>query len=205
MNFTINQLAFIHRNFKSKTSKDIFEYLVSNFDYQYCFTSYRSELYRLGYQKVIMLRWSKSETVFLLDNYKKMGNVEIAKLLSKENRIFTKKQIQKKMKLLKLLRNQEDLAIILERNKANGVYIIGAKKTWDTRKLKIKNNEQNRTEASSAIFQQNNNQKALAAMKKQFKFHFDDWKVESRSFDLSKCFVSINGETEKVTVKVLSK
>ena len=42
-------------------------------------------------------------------------------------------------------------------------------------------------------------------MKKQYKFHFEDWKVESRSFDLSNCFVSMNGENEKVTVKILTK
>lgn len=42
-------------------------------------------------------------------------------------------------------------------------------------------------------------------MKKQLKFKFDDWKVKSRNFDLSKCFVSMNGETEKVTVKILTK
>lgn len=40
-------------------------------------------------------------------------------------------------------------------------------------------------------------------MKRTYKFHFDQWKAESRNFDLTKCFVSMNGETEKVTVKIL--
>lgn len=40
-------------------------------------------------------------------------------------------------------------------------------------------------------------------MKKTIKIKFQDWKIESRNFDLSKCFVSFNGETEKVTVKSL--
>lgn len=38
-----------------------------------------------------------------------------------------------------------------------------------------------------------------------YKFNFDEWKAESRSFDLSNCFVSMNGITEKVTVKILKK
>ncbi|WP_262483374.1 hypothetical protein [Chryseobacterium sp. FH1] len=41
-------------------------------------------------------------------------------------------------------------------------------------------------------------------MKKTHKFHFDDRKTESRNFDLSNCFVSMNGVTEKVIVKILN-
>lgn len=205
MNFTINQLAFIQENFDSKTSKRLFEDLVSELDYNKGYTSYRTELYRIGYHKIIMVRWSKAETTFLKENYKTIGNVEIAKALSKNNRVFTKRQVQKKLQLLKITRTDEELENILERNKANGVYVLGAKKTWITRKLKIKNNEQNNTQALSPILGQSNSKKTLVAMKKQFKFKFDDWKVESRNFDLSKCFVSMNGETEKVTVKILTK
>lgn len=38
---------------------------------------------------------------------------------------------------------------------------------------------------------------------KTYKFHFDDWKIKSRKFDLQNCFISMNGVTEKVTVKIL--
>lgn len=40
-------------------------------------------------------------------------------------------------------------------------------------------------------------------MKKIYKYSFSTWKIASRKFDLSKCFVSMNGENEKVTVKIL--
>lgn len=40
-------------------------------------------------------------------------------------------------------------------------------------------------------------------MKKIYKYSFSAWKTASRELDLSKCFVSMNGETEKVTVKTL--
>lgn len=41
-------------------------------------------------------------------------------------------------------------------------------------------------------------------MKKTFKVNFEDWKNVSRSFDLSNCHISMNGETQKVTVKIIN-
>ena len=40
-------------------------------------------------------------------------------------------------------------------------------------------------------------------MQKPIKIHFNDWKAVSKTMELSNCFVSFNGETQKVTVKNL--
>lgn len=42
-------------------------------------------------------------------------------------------------------------------------------------------------------------------MKQVAKVSFEEWKEEYKKHDLNKCFVSMNGKTEKVTVKILKK
>ncbi|QDP86047.1 hypothetical protein FNJ88_11005 [Chryseobacterium sp. SNU WT5] len=137
MKFTYDQLEYIKENFKNKTSINLFNHLVKEFDFKFCYTSFRSELYVNGFHKVIMRRWSKSETDFLLNNYKSIGNIEIGKLLTKGKRVFTKKQVQKKMQLLNLKRTDQELQLILERNKSNGLFKDCGIKAWETR---LKNN-----------------------------------------------------------------
>lgn len=38
---------------------------------------------------------------------------------------------------------------------------------------------------------------------KSVKINFDDWKTRSKDFDLGSSFVSMNGRTEKITVKAI--
>lgn len=88
----------------------------------------RFQCKRMGLSKGIQIRWSKKDITFLLSNYQKIGNVELAKILSKNNRSFrviegrriyrqfTKKHVEKKMKLLGLHRTSEQILKIKKRN-----------------------------------------------------------------------------------------
>ena len=120
--FTQLQLITIQEKFKSSTGQELFLHLVENHEFKHQFTTYRTMLYENGFYKCSMRRWSKAETLFLKENYTSIGNVEIAKLLSTEKRIFTKRQVQKKIRLLKIVRTESELENILQRNKANGAF-----------------------------------------------------------------------------------
>ncbi len=130
MKFNQAQLSFIENNFRKLTSKEIFQKLVYEFNLKHKYTSFRTELYRLGFYKVEMRRWSRAEKQFLLDNYKKIGNKQIAEMLSTPGRKFTDKQVQKKIRLLELKRNREDLKLIIDNHKKSGVYSEGNYKKW---------------------------------------------------------------------------
>lgn len=130
MTFNQYQLSFIENNFDKLTSKEIFSKLVNEFHLKHQYTSFRTELYRLGFYKVEMRRWSRREKQFLLENYKKIGNKQIAKLLSTPGRKFTDKQVQKKIRLLELKRTKEDLQFIIDNHKKSGVYSEGNYKKW---------------------------------------------------------------------------
>lgn len=88
----------------------------------------RHQARRMGLTKGIQIRWSPEDIDFLLSNYTRIGNVEMAAELHKRNRTFriiagekvyrtfTKKHVEKKMKLLKLHRTQEEILKIKRRN-----------------------------------------------------------------------------------------
>lgn len=101
----------------------------------------------------IQIRWSKEDIQFLVENYKTMGNVEIAEILTKEARSwriingvkvvrkFNQKNVEKKMDLLGLKRTEEDLKYIIKHNreigkghcwtKKNNPYTMGIKSVFD--------------------------------------------------------------------------
>lgn len=104
------------------TNQELFTHLKVNFSLECKYTTFRTNLYQLGLQKCKILRWTKDETDFLIENYKTKGNVEIAKALSRKGRIFTKKNIEKKMRLLNLKRSETEIKAIRINHKLNGVY-----------------------------------------------------------------------------------
>ncbi|SEG38898.1 hypothetical protein SAMN05421847_2162 [Halpernia humi] len=134
MKFTAEQLTFIKAKFNSLTSREMFDHLLVNFSFDKCYTSFRTECYANGFYKCEMRRWSAEEKKFLLDNYQTMGNVAIAEKLTKKGRIFTKKQVQKQVRLLKLKRSPENLQFILDQNKLSGIYSKANYKRWERMK-----------------------------------------------------------------------
>ena len=97
-----------------------------------CITSFRTYLYKKGVKKCEMLRWTPSEKQFLLDHYTSIGNIEIAKRLSKPNRPFKNKQVQKQMQLLGIKRSKEMVNSIINRKKLKGEYSQHNFKKWET-------------------------------------------------------------------------
>lgn len=134
MKFTEQQLVFIAENFDSLTSRQLFDVLSFEHGLSCQYTSYRTELYNNGFYKVRMRRWTEKETKFLYDNYKTMGNIEIAEKLSKKNRVFNKKQIEKKMKLEKITRTREEINAIIRKHKEAGRYSEANFKRWEEAK-----------------------------------------------------------------------
>lgn len=122
MKFTKQQLTEIKIQYKNLTGPQLFEHLKINHQLDCSFSSFRTALYNLGLKKCNMLRWTAAEKQFLLDNYQTMGNKELAEKLSKPEKPFTLKNVQKQMRLLSLKRTAEQLVKIKDQHKANGVY-----------------------------------------------------------------------------------
>lgn len=134
MKLTRVQIAEIKHHFRKLTTRELYDHLTVNFGLKTGYTSFRLALYDLGFKKCKILRWTKTETQFLIDHYKTTGNIEIAEKLSKKGRIFTTKNIQKKMLLLKLKRTPEELESIKNNHKEKGVFSAANSRRWMDRK-----------------------------------------------------------------------
>lgn len=120
--FTNDQLREITVLRKKLTNQELYKHLCENFNLEIGFTSFREQLYKLGFKKCRILRWTKEETQFLINNYHTKGNKEISELLTKNNRIITIKNVQKKMQLLGIKRTSDECKLIVQNHKKNGVY-----------------------------------------------------------------------------------
>lgn len=90
-------------------------------------SSMRHQMIRLKLIKgVRLIHWSAEQTQFLLDNYQTIGNVEIVRRLNKmklTKRKFTVKNVWKKMLLLGIKRNDEQLLAIKDNHVKAGHYV----------------------------------------------------------------------------------
>ena len=80
----------------------------------------RHELRRRGFMKMIQIRWTKTQTKFLKQNYKIKGDTEIAEILnntrSHSKKVFTVKHVNKKRRLINLSRTKDEIKNIRKRN-----------------------------------------------------------------------------------------
>ncbi len=123
----------------SLTNKELYHHIMANRSRNknaMSYTSFRTKLYKLGLKKCEILRWTETETQYLLDNYKTIGNIEIAKNLSTKERKFTKKNVEKKMKLLKIKRTRKEINYIIQKHKVKGTYSKANYKRWEQNKAK---------------------------------------------------------------------
>ena len=134
MKFNNAQKKEIRLMHSKLTSRGLFDHLVTNFGLNCQYTSYRTALYEMGLYKCKMLRWTKEETQYLLENYKTKGNIDIAKKLSKRGRKFSKKQVEKKIKLLGIKRSPENIEAIKNDHVKRGVYREANLRKWSSRK-----------------------------------------------------------------------
>jgi hypothetical protein len=131
-----SQKKEINLKWQTLSNDELYKHLVVNFDYKGCSTSLRTYMYTNGMKKTNCLRWFPHETKYLLDNYQTKGNIEIAKKLSTKKRPFTKKNIQKKMRLLKISRTPAELQNIIKSHVKQGLYSKANFKNWVERKIK---------------------------------------------------------------------
>lgn len=94
----------------------------------------RTKLYEMGFKKMEMEYWTEEQTKFLLDNYKTIGDKELAILFNglwEKDKRWSFKHMEKKRLYLKLKRTPEELAAIKIRNTDRGCWMDTG--TWETR------------------------------------------------------------------------
>ncbi|WP_160316006.1 HNH endonuclease signature motif containing protein [Chryseobacterium sp. Hurlbut01] len=123
-------IAFIKGNFKTKTNKKLAQELGLKV------TAVREKCYELGLYKLRMEYWNEEQIQFLKDNYKKIGDTEIAEIFNKKykkNKGWTKKHIEKKRRYLNLKRSMAEIKSIREDWRIKGLYAESVRKMWKTR------------------------------------------------------------------------
>lgn len=128
--FYPDETAYLIANFMNQSTRESLAFINSrrNQKEQLCYSTFRWMIRRyFGFKHEQKAKeWTNFETNYLLKNYKTKGNIEIANFLNsrtKKSRNFTKKHVEKKMKLLKLKRNEKTLYNIKENHKRRGAYL----------------------------------------------------------------------------------
>lgn len=123
-------ILFIRKNFPVMTWNELLAAVngIRSASQQVELSALRHQVRRMGLSKCIQIRWSQKDISFLRSNYTKIGNVEMAAILNKKNntfriidgkkvyRTFTKKHVEKKLKLLGLYRTPDEILQIKRRN-----------------------------------------------------------------------------------------
>jgi len=146
--WTEQELEFIRDNYFKLSWYQLYK-AVNKIKQDVTLQALRHQCIRMKLKKMIQIRWCKEDIQFLIDNYKTMGNIEIAEILTEKKRSwrmiegkkvvrkFVPKNIEKKMILLGLERKKEDLKHIILHNreigkgycwtKENNAYTLGIK------------------------------------------------------------------------------
>lgn len=122
----LDELVWLKKNFYSMPASRLLAHINSLREDKITLTVFRNKCRELGLLKGPRPDfWLSREEKYLVNNYQKLGNVEICEALNKymnRSRDFTVKQIWKKMKLLGLKRNQKQLIAIKRRHIDAGRY-----------------------------------------------------------------------------------
>lgn len=116
--------AYIYTHFDQKTWSELLVGInaIRSASMQVDLGALRHEVRRMGLSKGIQIRWSEEDTEYLLKHYKRKGNVEIARILTRKKRTyrvidgkkvyrqFTSKNVEKKMNLLGIKRTEKEIA-----------------------------------------------------------------------------------------------
>ena len=128
-----DELLFLKKNINSMTNQQLLDEINSRRSKPIGYGSMRHQCIRMGILRQIQIRWSNADIKYLKENYKTKGNTELANLFNERKktfriidgkkvyRSFTKKHIEKKLKLLKLKRSSEEVVAIKKRNIAIGI------------------------------------------------------------------------------------
>jgi hypothetical protein len=125
--FSAEQTDFLKSNYTNMTNKQLADALGVTLTVM---RNYKSKLGLLSATKPA--NWSKGETNYLIENYRKIGDKELAEQINDryahKNRNFTRKHIRTKRDLLGLKRSDEEIAAIVRRNVEQGRYNTSVKK-----------------------------------------------------------------------------
>ena len=122
-----NEIDFIRKNYKNMPHWQMAEHLGLKL------TTFRYNFYRLGLLRQEQQSWTAEQTEFLIENYKTIGDTELAKIFATrwdKKKGWSKKHIEKKRRQLKLKRTAKECKAIHQRNKDNGVFKDCANKMW---------------------------------------------------------------------------
>lgn len=120
---------YIRDNFYSMRAIDIAENLGLKQ------TWVRTKAYEMGLKKLNLEYWTDEQVLFLKENYKTIGDTEIAEYFNENMpkvKKWTKKHIDKKRRYLGLTRTELEVKEIHKRNKELGRFSDCASKMWDS-------------------------------------------------------------------------
>jgi len=126
---TADEIKFIKRNWKRLSNQQLADSLGLKL------TRTRMFLYEMGLKRMELEYWTEEQISFLLDNYKEIGDVELAEIFNSKwvkNKGWTKKHIEKKRRYLKLKRTAVEIENIFLRNLEAGRFQECVKKRWET-------------------------------------------------------------------------
>ncbi|PIF33014.1 hypothetical protein CLU81_3584 [Flavobacterium sp. 9] len=126
--FSEQDIQFIRENFQSMTNDQIASSLGLKK------TRVRTLAYSMGLKRMDLEYWTSDQVDFLKQNYKSIGDVELAQIFENEwpkNKGWSKKHIEKKRRYLNLKRTKTELQKVHDRNKKSGRLAVANKKRWE--------------------------------------------------------------------------
>ena len=123
--FEIQDIMFLRLNYMRMTNQELANALGVTL------TVCRNKMKQHGLVRMKLEAWTKDQEQFLLDNYKEIGNVEMARILqetSPKAKGWDKRHISKKMGYLNISRTPAEIEAIVSENIRKGRHITSNKK-----------------------------------------------------------------------------
>lgn len=95
----------------------------------------RTKAYEMGLKKLNLEYWTDEQVLFLKENYRTIGDTEIAEYFNEnmpKKKKWCKRHIDKKRSYLGLKRTPSEVAEIKRRNIDNGRFAVCASRMWDS-------------------------------------------------------------------------
>ena len=130
ISLTKKEEKFLRDNYQNLTNQQLADYLGLKL------TRTRTLLYSLGLKRMNLQYWTDEQIEFLKNNYKKIGDAEIAEIFAEKypkDKGWSKKHIEKKRRYLNLKRTPEQIEKIKKRNLEQGRYKMCNVRMWQTR------------------------------------------------------------------------
>lgn len=112
-NWTPEMISFLKGNFSKMTNRQLASHLSLRL------TTTRTMCYKLGLKRMEMEYFTEDQIKFLRENYKHIGDVELAEIFEAKwpkNKKWTKQHMEKKRKYLGLKRTEKQIIAIGQRN-----------------------------------------------------------------------------------------